>query len=481
MLALKRRLPHPLLLSVIPAAAIPFFVTIRASPEIIVPAYFMTRGSLLYQEIFFPHTPMLLSAVAGLGSVFGFSAILFRSIVSVGMAATVVLVVLGLERGAGFALAAATGVLSCVLWTGYMEAFGIWPDAQLAPVLLGAALLLERFDRSDSRASLLGGGLLLGLAVLVKQTSAWVGAAALLWTVLRRKRFREIATLAAAIAAPYLLFVIVWGAVFRTTTHVYWTLILPVFSRHAGEILSAAGWDDLHESITLFLALFSVLLLERSLGSRSRSPLFPMTLGTIPMAWPRSGLLHLSSCIGLVSLLAARAVLLSVSVFRRWSREGLPILRLAPAVAGVSALVTGLAVAAVGGGALLRDSWGGNAYYWDDARTTYFLKQVSARVPPGGRVYLFNTGRDNVYVRSSTVTPDGLYVNSSLWHYLNKLDVDLRLVKGLERFSGWILFRDVEPGETRLESTALSQFLISHTVEVEKLGDGVSWRKVRRR
>src|SRR6202008_2071062 len=155
-----------------------------------------------------------------------------------------------------------------ILWQCYMDGLAVFPDPLLPPVLLAAALLLERFDATGSRARLREGGLLLGLAIMVKQTSAWVALAALAWALLRRKGGRTVLELAAAIAAPYALFVVLWGAAFRTTAHVYWTLYVPVFSRFAGEIGDRAGLADFHEVLAPFLVIPAVMLLERGLGIR---------------------------------------------------------------------------------------------------------------------------------------------------------------------------------------------------------------------
>ena len=465
------------LLAAIPAGAVPYFVTVKAWPEIVVPAYFMTKGGILYKTIFFPHTPLLISTVAGLGHLFGFSALLFRSIVSAGLLATAALIASGLERRRGFSLAVTVGVLLSVLWASYMEGLAVWPDALLAPVVLGAALLLERFDASGSAASLRWGGLLLGFAILVKQTSAWVAAAALLWMILRRRRLPAIATLGVAICAPYVVFVLFWGVAYRTGSHLYWTLAMPLFSSHAGEIRETGGWNDVHEAIAPFLILPALPLLRGRLEIL-RSPMFLMALGTAGMAWPRGGLLHLSSSVGLLAFLGARGVLESASRLASWRSESPAFGRLAGAAVGAAMLLTSVAVAAWSGGGFLLEGRGGNVFYWDDPFTIQLEKEVSSRVPPGGRLLLFNTRRDNLYALTSTRTPNGIYVNSSFWYYFNKDAVSARVMDGLEKFSGWILFREPDSSDNELRKTALYRFLSSRTVVEEPASDSMTWRRV---
>ncbi len=55
------------------AGAPALFLYFRVWPEIVVPAYFVSRGALLYRDVFFPHTPLLILATGFLGRIFGFS------------------------------------------------------------------------------------------------------------------------------------------------------------------------------------------------------------------------------------------------------------------------------------------------------------------------------------------------------------------------------------------------------------------------
>src|SRR5207244_11447468 len=92
-------------------------------------------------------------------------------------------------------------------------------------ILLGAALLLERFETTGRRPTLIVAGLLLGAAVLVKQTSAWAPAAALVWLLARSRRrsARAASVLVLSFAAPYGLFALSWPLLFRTKAHIFWS------------------------------------------------------------------------------------------------------------------------------------------------------------------------------------------------------------------------------------------------------------------
>lgn len=467
------------LLGALAAAAVPFLVRIRAWPEIAAPAYFLSRGGVLYDTIFYPHTPVLIATLAALGRLVGFSGGLFRGAVSASMAATAAVLVLGLERRRGFSFAAAVGVASAILWQAHMEGLAVFPDPLLPPVILGAAILLERSETARSRGPLVAGGFLLGIAILVKQTSAWVALAALVWIVLRRRPLRDAAALAGSIAVPYLLFVLLWGAWFRTTAHVYWTLVVPVFSSHAAEIRDTGGLADAYEALGPFLVVPAVVLLELAAGTRRLSAPVVLAVGVIGMAWPRAGLLHLSAAVGLIAFLTARSCLLAVSIFGRWHAGELPRPRLAAGVGGAALLVSGLGVALLSGGSILAEERGGEVFYWDDPLTLLLEKELRAHASPGQTVFLYNTNRDNLYARTSTRPPGGIYVNTSFWYYFDKGGVGRRVTDSLREFPGWVLHREPNPTESGLRSTEVYRFLASRSEAAETASDSMTWRRIR--
>src|SRR4051794_24865799 len=144
-------------------AALPAFLAgIEAWPEIVVPAYFTMRGRVLYDTIVFPHTPLLILTTALLGALARLSPLLFRAMIAVSMAGGAAGVIAG-SRKAWLGLAA--GVPAYVIWCAYAGGITLWPDPLMAPLVLCAALALER--RSYRTAALC-----LGICILTKQTSA---------------------------------------------------------------------------------------------------------------------------------------------------------------------------------------------------------------------------------------------------------------------------------------------------------------------
>lgn len=468
------------------AASLPaFFLLFLVWPEIAVPAYFVSRGGLLYETIYFPHTPLLILLLGFVGKLFGFSALLFRSVAGVSLAACGALVVCGVRRsrrGASGPLAGLlVGVPLLVLWMVYMEGPMIWPEPFLAPLLLGAVLALERFDATFRRNFLIGAGLLLGFAMLVKQTAAWPLIFTLPWAlfVSRRRSVGSAATLLLASSIPYAVFAVGWGIAFHTASHVRWTLLIPLSGRFAGEIATSVPWKDVLDAVSIFLAFPAILFLARNLpGSRiPRSPAPWVAIGAVGMAWPRWGLLHLAGAAGIVALTAARAVLVGVAANRR-QRKSRASRKSAPFLLGSALLAVHVVVAVVAGGALAADGLHGPAFWWDDAGTAALAERVRARLR-GGPFLNFSLPSENLYAITGSTTPDGTYANANFWYVLNQDGVGDRLVAALSRRPGTpVLFREPGPPDWPLRETSLYRFLSTRTRVAEEIEPGLTWRVV---
>jgi hypothetical protein len=478
----------PLLLGVLGAiaAGLPaFFLLFLVWPEIVVPAYFTSRGGLLYETIYFPHTPLLILILAASGKIFGFSSLLFRSVAAASLAACGYLVVHGVRgsrRSASGPLAGLlVGVPLLVLWMVYMEGPMIWPEPFMAPVLLGAVLALERFETTGRSRALIGAGLLLGIAVLIKQTAAWALVFAVFWAlfVSRRRSLRRAGSLLLAAAVPYILFAIGWAIAFQTVSHLRWTFLIPISGRFAGEIATAVRGKDVLDSVSVFLVFPAIFLLARNLPGRRflRSPAAWVAIGVYGMAWPRWGLLHLAGATGIVGLTAARACLLAVAVGRR-RRRSRARRKSVSFLFGGALLAVHILVAVVAGGALAWNGLSGPAFWWDDASTASLAERVRARVA-GGAFLNFSLPSENLYAITGSTTPDGTYVNASFWYLLNQEGIGDRLVASLSRRPGTlVLFREPGPPDWPLRETSLYRFLTTRTREIEEIEPGLTWRIV---
>jgi len=460
---------------------------VTAWPEIVTPAYFVSRGLVLYRDVFFPHAPLLILATAFLGWMAGFSAGLFRLVVGVAIGATAGLLVAdaGLRRSRGTAaLACLAAPPLLVAWVVYTEGPALWPDPVLAPLLLLAALLLERFERRGHRRDLILGFLVLGTAILVKQTSAWAGLAALLWLLVRSRRRdgRNVVLCALLLAAPYGAFGLLWGLAFRTTTHLYWTLVVPLVYGATGEVATPPDLATVHEALVLFLGLAALALLARVLpaGRRLRSPVGWVALGAAAMAWPRADLLHLAGLAGLVTLTLLRGGALAAFLARRLRRRSASRVRIVSFAAGTALIATALGVAFLGAGPLALDQAGRRVYYWDDDRTVREAQDARGHVPADGELLLYGVRNENLYPILGARFPGGLYVNTGFWYCLDKRGADERVVEALRARPGLpVFFQEPAPEAVQARRTALYRYVVSHTVVDEVVDGRASWRRVR--
>jgi hypothetical protein len=197
------------------------------------------------------------------------------------------------------------------------------------------------------------------------------------------------------------------------------------------------------------------------------------------MTWPRWGLLHLAGATGIVALTAARAAIVSVAAFRRWRRRSAGRRKLVSFAVGEALLLIPLAVAVGAGGALTFRGLGGPAFLWDDPATAALAEKVRARVGAGPFLNVY-IAYENLYPLTGTTTPDGSYVNPSLWYLLNRENIGDRLVRALARHPGLlVLFREPRAPEQPLTKTSLYRFLMERTEIVEEIEPGTFWRVVR--
>ncbi|MEO8585886.1 MAG: glycosyltransferase family 39 protein [Acidobacteriota bacterium] len=472
----------PAALAALLAGMLPFAVSVTAWPEIVTPAWFVTRGIPLYDGILFPHTPLLILLTAAAGGLFGFTAAVLRAIPALALAAAGALVVLGARphraSRAGAWTGAAVGVPLLALFTVYAEGPAIWPEPFLAPFLLAGVLLVERFLRSSRPADVAAAGLLFGSGILVKQTFAWAAAAVLLWLAVRGGK-RAAAVFGAAAALPYAGFALTWAGAFRTVAHLRWTLVYPVFSGMSREIAVAPTGADIHEALALFVPFAALALAVAALpGRATRSPLAAAALGAAGLAWPRPGLVHLAALTGLAALAAARTALVVPSLARRLrARRGrLPGLLAAAGAAGALAIAFGVAV--LGAGPLLLDRWSGPVFFWDDSATRDAAASVRARVPPGGALLVFGAP-ETLYPLTGTRTPGGFYVNPSFWYCLKRDRGDERLVASLAARPGLpLLFREPVADAGPIRATAVYAFVKARTEAAGRAPGEAEWRRV---
>ena len=466
-------------------ASLSAVVGVVAWPEMAASGYFIAHGWHLYDQVIQQYTPLLLLVVAGVGSAFGFGAPSFRLLVGLFLFAQGLL--LGFEVFRGRCSGARTVIYCAALaavaaWTAYLDAFALYPDSALAPFALGAVLLLERFERTGRLRPLALAGLVLGAGILVKQTFAWAAIGAFLWLVLasRRRSVKHALTVAGTVAAPYLAFGVLWGGLFRTTAHLRWTLVIPL-TVHAPQMGTPPDRADLLESIAPFLVIASLFLLSPPRLSRSRSsPLAWIALALVGMAWPRWGLLHLSATTGLLGLALARSLRAGSLGARRVVRSGSRWRRVVFLGAGGGLLATHVVVAAAGGGLELFYQAGTGVRFWDEPDFRQFAAEAKERTGPAREFFTYYATHDNIYVRTGTFPPGGLYVNSGPLFFLEMDGLDERLVEALGRRPGLaVLFRTPAGDDLKWATrTRLWHFLSRRTRAVGASAGDAEWREV---
>ncbi len=442
----------------------------------------------LYDQILFPHTPLLILLTALAGATFGFHAAVLRAVPAVALAAAAALLVAGTRphraSRAGVLVGFCAGLPLLVLLTVYTEGPALWPEPFLAPFLLAGVLLLERHERTGAPGVLAAAGLVFGVSILVKQTAAWPLLAAFLWlaTRSRLRSRRVVATFAAAGALPYAGFALSWALAFRTAAHLRWTLVYPVFSGMSREIATKVAGADVHEALVLALPLAGLLFAGAawSPAIRLRSPLVAVAVATAGMAWPRFGLLHLAAATGLAVLASCRALLVLRAAVRRAAVRPVRTAArrtLAVGLCGAAqAIVFG--VAALGAGPLLLDAARGPLFFWDDSTTRALADSVRARVAPGSEMLVFEP-HQTLYPRTGTLSPGGFYVNPQFWYCLRRDRGDERLVAALAARPGLpVLFREPPADVEAVHATRTYAFLASGTEADGPAPGAASWRRV---
>lgn len=458
---------------------------IVAWPEMAASGYFLAHGWRLYEQVIEMYTPLLPYAVAGVGAVAGFDAPAFRFLVGVLLFAQGLLLGPGVLRGR--TSASRVAVLGLCLaavaaWTAYFDAFALYPDPFLAPFALGAVLLLERFERTGHARLLAWAGLALGTGILVKQTFALAAIGAALWLVLasRRCSTRNALALAATVAAPYLVFAALWGAVFRTWAHLRWTLVIP-FTRHASDMRTLPDRADVLESIAPFLVLAALVLVSPPRRPRSlSSPLVWVAVATVGMAWPRWGLLHLSATTGLLALALARALRAGSLGARRLARSRSRLRRVGALAVGGGLLATHVVVAAAGGGAELFYQAGPGIRYWDEPEFRTSAAEARDRVGEARELFSYYATNDNIYVLARAFPPAGLYVNPGPVFFLEEDGLDERVIAALEERPGLpVLYREPSGSDHAWAArTQLWRFLAARTRVVGPSAGRGEWREV---
>jgi hypothetical protein len=177
------------------AAHLALALSLRATawPEVTTPGYLWSRGMLMYRDIKLQHTPATAGTLAILFLIFGSHTWLIRCYAVVWPLLAHIFL---LRETRAFPLwnrAVSSGFFLAVYFS--TDGNAVWPTVVMTALAIPIA-------RALSRGHVVQAGLLLGLAILFKQTAAYALILAVAWLIVQR-RFRASLSLFGAACVPY--------------------------------------------------------------------------------------------------------------------------------------------------------------------------------------------------------------------------------------------------------------------------------------
>ena len=372
------------------AAHLAIALTLRATawPEVTTAGYLWSRGMLMYRDIKFLHTPGTIGMLALVFAAFGPSTAAVRAFaISWPLAAHALL--LRETRG----LRPSSRVLASAFFLAVFfssDGHAVWPTVVMAALALPIA-------RALSTGRFAAAGLLLGAAILCKQTAAYALVIALVW-LLARRRVRAAATLLAASAAPYAAALAAFWMAGAGPDMLRWTIGVPF----TNPMYRGAFHPPLAMALGVlvpFLPLAAEAALERP-GEYEVSAgwLLAVAAGLAAICYPRFQVLQTVGAIPCLALGAARLV----------DRRPSAVARLATAF--VAALVVSrAAVVAMG------NTFDGRVLFWNDAPAFGALVERVRRLPAGTPVY--SELWENLYPRAGRMPAGGVYLHPWMDYY----------------------------------------------------------------
>jgi hypothetical protein len=404
--------------------AIAFSLRVTAWPEVTTPGYLWSRGMLLYRDIKFQHGPGTIGTLALAFLAFGVHTWVVRLYAIVFPLAAHIMVLGSTRRFALVERVAASLFFLTAFFS--LDGHAVWPTTVMTAVSLPIAAALSR-DR------VVRAGLLLGVAILFKQSNAYVLLFASIGLAIER-RWRSAAVFALVSAIPYWTAAVVFSALGAGPEMLRWTLVVPLTIRPAFVTAVPSAFDA---TILLFAFLPTVAdaLLERPGDYEVRSRwLLLVAAGFAAVAYPRFGFLQTIAAVPCLAVGAARFV-------RRVSFR--PLLR-AGAYGLVAMFTLGRAAILASGGEFDR-----KVLFWDHEpaldRLVARLRVLPSDTP------LHSTLWDNVLPRAELLPPGRLYVNPYFSWFFPVDDVGDRVQAALLRSGGVVVESgSAAPGEERI-------------------------------
>jgi hypothetical protein len=388
-----------------------------AWPELTTPAYLWSRGLLLYRDVKFQHSPGAIGALALAFLLFGVKAAVIRVFAAAGplVAHMYLLRQTRLFRPLVRVASSAFFVVGICAYHGN----AVWPTVLMTALAIpiAEALGAGRFRKA---------GLLIGVAILFKQTAAFLLLVVVAHVALRRGA-RQAALLFLAGSVPYVAMVLAFGILGAAGDALRWTMLVPLTVR------PASLWYQLPDtrSLAMLLLAFAPLAVEAALEREGEYPTgagwhLTVAAGFALIALPR---------FGTVQTVAALPNL-SIGVARLLAREG-AWLR-ATALAFVATLTLSQAAVVAAG-----ESFDGKVVFWNDVpaleRVVAALSTLPRDTPLSSELW------ENVLPRSGLLPPGGIYVNP-LFAYFFPVDNIGERVRRAAQAPGTVVVGYSRPG-----------------------------------
>jgi hypothetical protein len=374
-------------------------LAVVAWPELTTPAYLWSRGLLLYRDVKCQHTPGAMGALALAFLLFGASAGVIRAFVA---AAPLVAHAYLLRQTRPFRpsvriAASAFFVVGLCAFQGNE----VWPTVLMTALAIPIA---DALGAGRSRAA----GLMIGVAILFKQTAAFLLLVAAVHVALRRGA-RQAAVLFLAGSVPYVAMVLAFGLFGAARDVLRWTILVPFTVR------PESLWYQLPDgrSLAMLLLAFAPLAAEAALerdGEHSTSAGWHLTVaaGFALIAIPRFGAVQTVAALPNLAVGAARLL-----------QRGGPRLR-AVAFAFVTTLTVSLGTIVAAG-----ERFDGKVVFWNDEPALDRLAEALRRLPPG--TPLHSKLWENVLPRCGLLPPGRIYVHPWLTWWFPVDDIGERI------------------------------------------------------
>jgi hypothetical protein len=405
-----------------------------AWPEVTTPAYLWSRGFLLYRDVKYLHTPGLIGLLALCFRVFGPATAVVRIFALFGpLAAHAQVLVETRALSIPRRILVSAFFLICLFVS---NGNAVWPSALMAPLALPIVRSLagERWRRA---------GLAIGIAILLKQTAAYVLIAAALVLLIRRHA-RAGLELSLFAALPYAVVLGGFALAGAGGEMVRWTVAVPF---QVQEVTFGASVFTVSMMAAGFVPL--LIVLAQSKGARQTETVWLLVVaaGLTLLSYPNFLLMQTVAAIPLLAVGAARAL-----TFRG---------RLSPAIPAFLLLYTvsrGIVLAA-------GESFDGRVLFWNDDPDFNAVIERLRRRPETARVHSELWG--NVLPRAERLPPGRIWVHPWLRWYFPVEDCREQVLAAA-RAPGtvWVGYRDALPQGERVGPYAIWKVPASPPPEV---------------